>query len=113
MSASMIGFAADTRSVQGQATLDKVKQDFPNKDFLAGIKAAQESKMRYIVAAGRLDRAADGVFMALALDEINAILGVAAANRRMTKAGAAATHWIVAGAADFQLKVQAVLKEEA
>jgi hypothetical protein len=110
MSAPTIGLIADLGTPQGEAALAKALHDFPNRDFRSGVESAKEFQMKFIVAAGRLDRVNDGVVMALAQDEDNAVLGLITANRRLAKVGASSTHWIVAGTPDFQRRVTRVLQ---
>jgi hypothetical protein len=110
VSAPTIGLIANLGTTQGEAALAKALHDFPNRDFRSGIRSSKEFGMKFIVAAGRLDRVNDGVVMALAQDDDNAILGLITANRRLAKAGASSTHWIVAGTPDFQLRVTRVLQ---
>jgi hypothetical protein len=105
MSAPTIGLIADLNTTQGQAALAKAMQDFPNKDFISGAQSAIEFKYKFLVAAGRLGSINDGVIMVLAQDEPNAILGLIAANRRLTEVGASSTHWIVAGDTGFRQRV--------
>jgi hypothetical protein len=113
MTAPTIGLIADLGTTQGQAALAKALQDFPNKDFHSGAKSAIEFKYKFLVAAGRLDRINDGVVMALALDEADAILGLITANRRLAKHGATSTHWVFAGEMGFQQRaIQAALSAD-
>jgi hypothetical protein len=102
MTAPTIGLVFDLGTSQGQGALAKVLQDFPNKDFRSGVQSAKENQMRFILAAGRLDRANGGILLVMAQDEDNAILGLRAANRRLAGYGVTSTHWIVAGDPGFQ-----------
>jgi hypothetical protein len=102
MTAPTIGLVFDLGTSQGQGALEKALQDFPNKDFRSGAQSAKENQMKFILAAGRLDRANGGIVLILTRDEDDAILGFTAANRRLAGYGVTSTHWIVAGDPGFQ-----------
>jgi hypothetical protein len=105
MTAPTIGLIFDLGTSQGQGALAKALQDLPNKDFHSGVQSAKENQMRYILAAGALDRANGGIVLILTQDEDDVILGFTAANRRLAGYGVTSTHWIVAGDPGFQKRV--------
>lgn len=102
MTAPTIGLVIALGTTEGQDALAKALQDFPNRDFHSGAQSAKENQMKFILAAGRLDRINGGIVLILAQDEPNAILGLIAANRRLAEVGASSTHWIVSGDPSFQ-----------
>lgn len=110
MNAATVGLFIDTESDAGQLTLADVTRHFKNRDLQNGMAVARQTKMRFIVAAGRLDIINDGAFIILVQEEANALIGFVAANHRMAEAGWTKTQWIVAGEADFSRKAQAVLE---
>lgn len=105
MIATTIGLVFDLGTSQGKDALAKAIEHFPNRDFQAGVKPAPELKARFVVAAGRLPRVNDGVFIMMAQDEPAAMMGLVAANARLAQLGSASTRWVFAGAPDFQQRV--------
>jgi hypothetical protein len=113
MNAPTIGLIADLNTTQGKAALAKALQDFPNKDFHSGVESAKDLKVKFIVVAGRLDRANGGIVLVLAQEEPDAMMGLVAANRRLAGYGVTSTHWIMAGDPGFQQRAsQAALSTD-
>jgi hypothetical protein len=105
MTATTIGLLIDLEATEGKTVLSKAIKHFCNRDFRSGVGSMSHIKARFVIAAGRLDLPDDGVFLVMAQDEPDAMMGLAAANARLAELGATSTHWIVAGDPGFQKRV--------